>query len=274
MRLAAILLTVASSTAYAETPLIQTDFGTETHYIQKISDGEVLYCPVSPIGFSHCEYHKTELTSEGNETFGSRPNVYELSSDGFRVSNVITDFVREADSFQIIDVPVTAATYSGKWGGQVATSFSVRSLDDSANGKLSYSFKGKSSSPSIRQVGNVSIAKMGGGAKMYFLQNGDTAYGLFLTNDGNASHATLEAQPFEFENSAVCVQSYLNHMGFPVGRADGAIGRGSRAGGAAYLKANPSVGLEALSKQNTDEWCAHFEGSYELANSVVAVSGL
>ncbi len=258
------------ATAQAENPVYQAQFGDVTHVAQAIGD-DVMYCVIGE--FNECYVVDQIISEEGKLVFKRGAVEITATEDSFMTRNTVNDFERSADEVAVIDGSLSAAPYDGNWSGRnTPTGLALLSIKGN-KAKVRYTFDGKPSTRNATVEGSVITIKFGGGAVGRFMQVGETTYGYYTAGNNNAV-AVMTAGEFTFANDGVCVQSYLNVNGFPVGKADGSIGPGTKRGATGYLEANPDTDLAPLEKSNAAEWCKHFAGISEEDPGVIAIVGL
>ena len=259
-----------ATNASAETPLWQSD-EPDPQIIQQISNSSVLFC--RPGGFAGVECDLLDAKSSGQDlSFEKRPFNYEiLKGETLRATNTLQGTTKQIGLQRVVP-QFSAAKYSGNWGGSAPASIEITRLSK-GKGRLNYVFRGDKSWMNFTTVGGTLVVKLPNGIEFYFVQLANTAYGHYKPVSGQTYDVNMKAEPYRFKSPAVCAQSYLNHLGYEPGKADGKPGRKSRAASQAYLDSNPDIGLQPLTRDNAEAWCSHLQARVSDPAGVVAVSG-
>lgn len=242
---------------------------------QQINEAEVMYCRGDVLTGAQCAVLPSS-SQNGVLRFEKRPFEFEVMEDGnLKLTNVIRE-TETVISLEKVESGLSAAKFVGKWGGRSPSDVQIiRMNKDGLGGAVRYTFQGDSNEMRFRIVGNLLLIERPNNVVFYFLQVNDNTFGMLSRPDWRApAQVLMKAQPYEFRNDAVCAQSYLNFLGFDVGKADGQPGRKSKAGSMSYLEANPSVDLEPLSRATASAWCQHLSEAVDANPGSVAVAGL
>lgn len=268
----ALVFTIIGPNALAEVRVWKTPEA-QSRYIQMVSDDHVLLC--QPGGFIGSDCIRLPATKNGGMLeFEKRPFKFSVSTDGqLKLENVIRETVEQLQ-LEEIQPQLSAARYSGNWGTANSSDVQIVKLaKDGKSGTMTYRFLKNKGPMNFKVVGSTLINEFPQGT-FYFFQTPDFIYGTLYRDDmPQPAQVLMKPDPYKFSNDAACAQSYLNHLGFDVGKADGKPGPKSRRGSEAYLAAKAGVDLEPFTPKNATAWCKMLMESTPDNPGVVALAG-